>query len=73
MNDDLITLLKAPSIPNLRFRHYRGEGDLSKMVQALQARYDTDKVEQVYTLANQHLVIHLGYLPTVMKREIKHS
>ncbi len=50
MNDDLITLLKAPSIPNLHFRHYRGEGDLSKMGQALQASYDTDKVEQVYTL-----------------------
>ncbi|MBK7456119.1 MAG: GNAT family N-acetyltransferase [Anaerolineales bacterium] len=50
MTDDLITLLNAPSISNLRFRHYRGEGDLPKMVIALESSYDTDKVEQVYTL-----------------------
>lgn len=50
MNEDLITLLNAPSIPNLGFRHYRGESDLPKMVKALESSYDTDHVEQVTTL-----------------------
>ena len=44
MNDDLITLTKIPSIPNLLFRHYRGESNLPKMVKALESSYDTDKV-----------------------------
>ena len=50
MTEDLITLVNAPSISNLRFRHYRGESDLPKMVKALESSYDIDKVEQVTTL-----------------------
>ncbi len=50
MNDDSISLLNAPSIPGLNFRHFRGESDFPKMVKAIEASYDTDKVEQVYTV-----------------------
>lgn len=50
MDDDFITLLDAPAIPNLRFRHYRGEDDLPKMLKALESSYDTDNVEQATTL-----------------------
>jgi len=57
MNDDLITIPYAPSIPGLCFRHFQGNNDFPKMVKAIEASYEIDKVEQALTveeLANSY-------------------
>ncbi len=50
MSDDTISLINPPFIPGLGFRHFRGESDFPKMVKAIEASYDTDKVDQVFTV-----------------------
>ncbi|MBI5962815.1 MAG: GNAT family N-acetyltransferase [Chloroflexi bacterium] len=57
MNNDYISIPYAPSLPGLRFRHFRGDSDFPKMVKAIEASYEIDKVEQVITvdeLANSY-------------------
>jgi mycothiol synthase len=61
MTDDIISLANAPSIPGLRFRHFRGESDFPHMVDVIAASANADNVERVTTvddIANQyaHLV-----------------
>lgn len=48
--DDTIYLPDAPAIPGLAFRHYRGESDLSQMVEVLAACRAADDEAQVTTL-----------------------
>ena len=57
MTDDFIAIPSAPSIPGLKFRHFRGESDFPHMVEAIAASADADKDERVTTvgdIANQY-------------------
>ena len=46
MSDNFISLPNAPSIPGLRFRHFRGESDFPQMSKAIAASAEADKVER---------------------------
>ncbi|MDQ3927730.1 MAG: GNAT family N-acetyltransferase [Chloroflexota bacterium] len=48
--DDAVHLPGAPEIPGLAFRHYRGESDLPKMVELLDACRSADNEAQVTTV-----------------------
>ena len=50
MTDDYYDLPNAPSIPGLRFRHFRGESDYPYMEKAIAASADADKVERATTI-----------------------
>jgi mycothiol synthase len=50
MTHDLIEIEGAPIIPGLCFRHFRGPSDYPKMVVAIEASADADKVERVTTI-----------------------
>ncbi len=45
-----LALADAPAIPGLRFRRYRGETDLPKMVRVANAGHDADGVDEVVTV-----------------------
>lgn len=50
MSQDLIEINNAPAIPGLAFRHFRGESDYPKMVAAISASAEADKLERVTTV-----------------------
>lgn len=61
MNDDLISIPDAPSIPGLCFRHFQGDSDFPKMAKAIEASFETDKVEQALTV--EELANSYAHLP----------
>jgi len=46
MSEDQIILAAAPDIPGLTFRHFRGERDYPRMVAAIAASAEADKIER---------------------------
>jgi mycothiol synthase len=46
---DEITLANIPDVPGLRFRHFRGEVDFPAMTEVLNASWQADGIDQVYT------------------------
>jgi ribosomal protein S18 acetylase RimI-like enzyme len=51
----MTTELAGPSLPGLRFRHYRGEEDLPVMLRVYEAAHQADGVEEVTTLEQLRL------------------
>jgi len=50
MTEDIIEIKSAPAIPGLSFRHFRGSSDYPKMVAAVEASAEADKIERVTTV-----------------------
>jgi len=45
-----ITIQNPPTVPGLRFRHFRGEADLPSFVEVINGTREADELERIFTL-----------------------